>query len=291
MTDLVTQYLSFFSRPNASSTVNRVKYQLHKFTWHLHALGVFSCGAVRLDHVTGWLSLLKEKGMSGRYLHQYACVLRGFFNWLLEEGFILVNPLPEDLDIKQKEYTPRAFPSPAATRLLLQSVTEGGRCPLRNRAIMELCYGAGLRRGELHHLNVSDIRSDWLKVRGKGDRERLVPLGTRARQWIGMYMRTERLRLLERFNPLEEALFLNQRGSRLGIQSYSYLMTYKRPEGKSWTLHSLRHACATHMLANGANVRVLQKLLGHKNLSSTQVYTRVEVSSLRKLLSKYHPRG
>ena len=161
----------------------------------------------------------------------------------------------------------------------------------RNRAILELCYGSGLRRGELFKLNARDIKGDWLSVIGKGNRERLIPLRSKAKAWLKIYMQGERTQLINKFNPYEEALFLNLYGNRLGLQSYTYIVTYGRPKDKKWTLHSFRHACATHMLENGANIRVLQKLLGLKKLSSIQVYTRVEVSSLKEVLKKFHPRG
>jgi site-specific recombinase XerD len=168
---------------------------------------------------------------------------------------------------------------------------DGMLYPGRNRAILELCYGSGLRRGELHGLNMADVHDSWLRVIGKGNRERMVPLGSKAKMWLNVYIRKERTLLTGKNNPLEEALFLNRFGNRLGLQMYSYIVTYKRPKDAKWTLHSFRHACATHMLENGASIRVIQKMLGHKKLSSTQVYTRVEVSSLKEVLKKYHPRG
>ena len=190
---------------------------------------------------------------------------------------------------KRLESIPKAVPNKKQAVKFIDTLQEETRFPDRNRAIIELCYGSGLRRGELYGLSLADICGSWLRVIGKGDQERLVPLGGKAKTWINTYIRGERRLLAGKHNPLEEALFLNQYGYRLGIQMYSYLVSTRRPVDARWTLHSFRHACATHMLENGASIRVLQKMLGHKKLSSTQIDTRVEVSSLKEVLKKYQP--
>jgi integrase/recombinase XerD len=142
---------------------------------------------------------------------------------------------------------------------------------------------------ELRNLNLSDVLSDSLRIRGKGGKERIVPLGSVAQKWIETYQYGERLQIVKRRNPLEDALFVSERGKRMSTQSYQRIFhVLNAPKGLS--LHSLRHACATHMLRNGASVMVLMKLLGHANVSTTQIYTKVDTSDLHRVLDNYHPR-
>ena len=128
-----------------------------------------------------------------------------------------------------------------------------------------------------------------LRVRGKGSRDRLVPVGRHARRWLQRYIDGERAAALEDAPP-EAALFVGIEGKRLQPTGYSQILK-KGKLNRTTTLHGLRHACATHMLRNGASIRVLQKLLGHCQLSSTQIYTKVDGNDLRNLIDQYHPRA
>jgi len=290
MNELVKQYLFFFSCKNAATTANRVGYQLRAFVRYFEARNLHGFYQLEANHLLKWNSYLKSKYHKRTVASKHSAV-KGLLTWLTNENYFLVNPWPEYLQIKQGDALPRAYPSKKSAVQFLNHIHETTLFSDRNRAILELCYSSGLRRGELYQLNARDIKGDWLKVTGKGNRERLVPLGSKAKSWLSLYLKGERMGLLKRYNCQEEALFLNLYGSRLGLQSFSHIVRNSRPQNSKWTLHSFRHACATHMLENGAGIRVLQKLLGHKKLSSTQVYTRVEMSSLKKVLEMYHPRG
>lgn len=271
-------------------TVTRITYVLGMFeTWICDTEKLHYWYEVSADHIARWVAM-KSRTVQIRTLFFYRDEVRQFFRWLYDAEYLLVNPWDESLESKRPPYKMRRAPSVAQAETILQKVVEQRHNALRDRAILEIVYGCGLRRREVAQLNISDMREEWLKVRGKGDRERLVPLGAQARQWITLYMKEDRSEIVLQKNIYEEALFLTREGTRLGVASYGYILS-KHNLSKVTTLHGFRHACATHMLRNGANIRLLQKLLGHKKLSSTELYTKVDTRSMKRALSLYHPRG
>ena len=290
MDEPLSVYLAALQARVLPETAARVGHQLRGFLRFLTSSSIFSLSEIGSESISHWIQSLRARGIKPITLRGYVGPVQGFLGFLYREGYLLVNPWPAEWRMKRVAYLPRQVPSEkAAAQMLERALTESG-CPLRDRALLELAYGSGLRRGELWRLNVSDIRGDFLRVLGKGNRERLVPLGGRAKAALWHYIRTERQRKVERFNPAEEALFISWLGRRLALQSYSYVVSRHRGKSKI-TLHSFRHACATHMLKNGASIRVIQKLLGHRRLSTTQIYTRLDMIDLRKVLEKHHPRG
>ncbi|MBN1575804.1 MAG: tyrosine-type recombinase/integrase [Chitinispirillaceae bacterium] len=240
------------------------------------------------QRIEAWIVDLRARKMKPASVYAYVSTVRRFFAVLHREGYLQVNPWPDYITTKRPEYSLRVVPTPKATAELLEAADDAAY-PCRTRAILEVAYGCGLRRMELRNLNVSDVLADSLRIRGKGGKERIVPLGTAARTWLEKYQYGERLQIVKKYNPLEDALFVSELGRRLSLPSYSLILR-KLGASKGLSLHSLRHACATHMLRNGASVLVLQKLLGHSSVNTTQLYTRVETSDLLRLLDKYHPR-
>jgi len=186
-------------------------------------------------------------------------------------------------------YETRVIPDKKATLSVVQAAGRHDTLAVRNRAIIELCYSLGLRRAEIRSLNVRDSRENEVRVIGKGNKERIVPFGKQARKWIDKYIHGERRTVVNRHNPLEEALFVGRGGKRLCLGAYNVIL--KKQVKSPFRLHSFRHACASHMLENGANIMVIQKLLGHEQLSTTQKYTHVQVEHLEQMLEKCHPRG
>ena len=164
---------------------------------------------------------------------------------------------------------------------ILEALDGDGPLPLRNRALVELVYSAGLRSREAIDLDLRDVdfEQELLHVRGKGGKERTVPLGEEAAHWLGRYVRTARPELAR---GAEDALFLSARGRRLDTSALRRLVPHP---------HRLRHAFATHLLEGGADLRVIQELLGHSSLSTTQVYSHVDGRRLRKVYDRSHPRS
>jgi integrase/recombinase XerD len=290
MRNRLEQYLQVLAGRCAPLTVKRVRVVLDGFISWLWERGLTQWYELTPEHVRGWASW-KAGSVRPATLFYYKREVRALLQWLYRGEYLLVNPWDETLDCKRLPYNPRRTPTVAQAGDVLEQVGRGeGRCIARDRAILELAYSSGLRRKEIQRLNLADIREDWLRVRGKGDRERLVPLGWHAKQWLLRYIGRERTRAAQLRTGREPALFLTWYGTRLGTDAYGSIL-------KRWglthicTLHGLRHACATHMLRNGADIRLLQRLLGHRKLSSTQIYTRVDRTDLARMLAERHPRG
>ena len=248
--------------------------------------------AQRAD-LLGYLTQRVDNGARPRTTARLLSSLRRFYQYLLREGCLetdpsaqidapkLGRPLPKSLTESEVEALLQA---PDATRFL----------GLRDRAMLELLYASGLRVSELIALLVSQInlRQGVLRVVGKGDKERLVPLGEEAADWLVRYLEQTRPVLLR--GRMSDALFVTQRGTSMTRQAFWYLIKrYARRAGITASLspHGLRHSFATHLLNHGADLRVLQMLLGHSNLSTTQIYTHVARERLKGVHATHHPRG
>lgn len=219
--------------------------------------------------------------------------VRSFHRFLLREGDAARDPTAAVVRPRLPRSLPRPLPVDDVLKLLA-TPPEDTLAGLRDRAVLETLYGGGLRVSELVGLDVDDIDLDEGSVRvfGKGSKERDVPLGTYATDALAAYLRRARPGLAARATRGE--LFLNQRGGRLTRQSVSRLLTaYARRAGitKRVTPHTLRHSFATHLLEGGADVRVVQELLGHASVSTTQVYTLVTKEHLREVYYTAHPRA
>ena len=219
--------------------------------------------------------------------------VRSFHRFLLREGVTDRDPA---VGVPQPRL-PRSLPRPLPVedvRRLLEAPDEGSPTGLRDRAILELLYGSGLRISELTGLDVDDLdlEEGSVRVLGKGGKEREVPLGSFGRDSIGAYLTRGRPALSSA--ATRGAVFLNARGGRLSRQSCARLLgRYVRLAGieRRVTLHTLRHSFATHLLEGGADVRVVQELLGHASVATTQIYTLVTARHLREVYEEAHPRA
>jgi integrase/recombinase XerD len=219
--------------------------------------------------------------------------VRSFHRFLLREGITERDPAA----VVPQPRLPRSLPRPLPVeevRRLLEAPDEDSATGLRDRAIMELLYGSGLRISELTGLDVDDVdlEEGSLRVLGKGGKEREVPLGSFGRDAVGTYLTRGRPALAT--GDGRGALFLNARGGRLSRQSCARsLGRYVRQAGieRRVTLHTLRHSFATHLLEGGADVRVVQELLGHASVTTTQIYTLVTSQHLREVYETSHPRA
>jgi integrase/recombinase XerD len=219
--------------------------------------------------------------------------VRSFHRFLLREG---VTDLDPAAGVPQPRL-PRSLPRPIPVedvRRLLEAPDEGTPTGIRDRAILELLYGSGLRISELTGLDVDDLdlEEGSVRVLGKGGKEREVPLGSFGREAVGAYLTRGRPALAT--SSTRGAVFLNARGGRLSRQSCARLLgRYVRLAGieRRVTLHTLRHSFATHLLEGGADVRVVQELLGHASVATTQIYTLVTARHLREVYEESHPRA
>jgi len=254
-----------------------------------------NCGALRPEKIDllilrGWLADLYRRGLSPVSIRRKVAALRAFLNHLHKEGKLAVQLARLIASPKASETVPRVM-TPEQTNNLLDGTNGLERRNLvRDQAILEVLYGCGIRAGELAGLNLEDvdIEGGWLRVRGKGRKERQVPLTRKAAEAIGRY-------LIERKTLNEHgALFLNQSGGRLSDRSIRRLVKFYATAvmgDSSVHPHSLRHAYATHLLSGGADLRSIQELLGHAQLSTTQRYTKVSLEDLLAVYDRSHPRA
>lgn len=289
MNELMERYHQTLKRRMSPATYDTERYIVPEFLLFLKGKDV-NLSDVNRQILEAWLEFLSSvKNNSPRTLEKKISRIRGFFKWLVDEDKLLVSPVPEKFHNIRPKPRLRKVPDKFSTFVILEQAGNSQRFPLRNRAILELCYSTGLRRSELWSLNVSDVLDDEIRVTGKGNKERIVPPGQKAVKYLNAYIRVERRDIVRRHDPLEKALFLSRDGKRLNKRTYNAIL--KEQVKSPYGLHSFRHACATHMLKNGANIVVLQKLLGHEKLNTTQQYTRVEVGTLQEMLEECHPRG
>ncbi|MDT8895121.1 site-specific tyrosine recombinase XerD [Halomonas sp. I1] len=240
-----------------------------------------------------WLDERREAGYKLRSNARLLSSLRRFYHWALSDGLIEHDPLAE---IRLPRVTP-SLPNTleeGEVERLLEAPDVDTELGLRDRAMLEVLYGAGLRVTELVGLTTDalNLRQGVVRVRGKGDKERLVPLGEEAVDWLTRYLRRARGALMR--DVTRPALFPGRGDACLTRQAFWYrIKAHARRAGieRSLSPHTLRHAFATHLLNHGANLRVVQLLLGHSDLSTTQIYTHVAQVRLEALHAEHHPRG
>lgn len=271
---------------NASSlTVFAYRRSIERFLGYLSEVGVDFPQKV---HIRRYLQIL-SKDLSARSVARHISALRGYYKFLLRRGFISYNPFDFVKAPKFRSSLPVFLREEEVAKLL--GVVDGeGRIARRNRAILEVLYGCGLRASEVSGLNVGDVDfgNGLLLVRGKGGYQRLVPFGLQVGGAISVYMELWGLEV-----GGGGPLFLNSRGGRLSVRSvHKVVRDCGREAGIKFSVspHMLRHSFATHLLNRGADLRYVQELLGHRSISTTQIYTHISIEQLRKVYFEYHPR-
>jgi integrase/recombinase XerD len=251
-------------------------------------------------HLNSYLVHLKKyTEQKASSLRQTVSRIRRFFKWLYASNRALAD-IAEDLQLPKANHTLPSVPTEAAIARIIDGVDTEKAIGVRDRAILETLYATGIRHGELYRLNMSDFDGRTLRIReGKGRRERIVPLTENASSWIERYIATSRVELMSgtywgkgrsrKKRPVTNptALFLSVTGRRLSYpQIWSIVKRASEAARIDATVHTFRHACATHLLRHGASLRHIQKLLGHSSLDTTQIYTQVEISDIKKAVGK-----
>ncbi len=237
---------------------------------------------------------LKERNYANTTLARKVAAAKSFFAFMMAEGKIKKNPMENITSPKVGKSLPDAISIAQVRQLMEQPAKTEATEAKRDRAMLELLYASGMRASELVSLNVNDVNTSECTVRcfGKGNKERLVPVYPQAAKVVEEYVKQARPRLVH--NDTEQALFVNQRGERLTRQGlWQILKAYAKSAGlgKQITPHTLRHSFATHMLSGGADLRSVQEMLGHANISTTQIYTHLSSEHIRRTYDKAHPRA
>lgn len=250
-----------------------------------------------IDHVfvRGFLSSLHEAGLSKVSIARALAAVRSMYKWLAREGLVKQNPAKLVATPRLPKKLPRVPTMEEMNGLLNAELTEHAAFPERDKAIFELLYGCGLRNSELTGIELSDIQeaNGVILVRGKGKKQRYVPLEGAAEEALRAY-RTERQKLLNAAGKSTRKLFINRRGGPLTTRSVGRIVKQiatARGLPPDIHPHTLRHAFGTHMLAEGADLRAIQELLGHERLSTTQKYTQLSMTQVMDVYDKTHPRA
>ncbi|WP_220739876.1 site-specific tyrosine recombinase XerD [Leuconostoc miyukkimchii] len=249
----------------------------------------------QIDHVVilSWLGQLNELGKSNNSVIRMVTSLRKFFGYLFQEKIVLHNPMLDVKPPKKAEHLPSIL-SVEEIDALLNVPTEQTPLGVRNRTLIEVLYATGLRVSELVNLKMSDLHLQLglIQTIGKGDKERIIPIGEVAAEWLEKYFSSSRLALLK--EKESQFVFLNDRGdqlSRQGVWKIIKKLVLAAGINKDVSPHTLRHSFATHILENGADLRIVQELLGHADISTTQIYTHISKKRLSEVYDNFHPRA
>lgn len=276
----------------ATNTILAYRRDLVKYVQFLEMRKVLPIAATRSD-VVDFLSSLYKRGLDSRSVGRHLVTIRNFYRFCLSDGLITVDPAIDIESPKIVQGLPHFLSVAEVDRLLAQPDTSTP-LGLRDKAMIELMYSTGLRVSELCGLRVSDIQMNLGSLRciGKGNKERIVPAGRKAIEVVGAYLRDVRPKLLgEGVSPY---LFLGQRGRKIDrIEFWRLLRDYgaKANLRESLNPHMLRHSFATHLLDRGADLRAVQLMLGHADISTTQIYTHVVEERLKQVYRAHHPRA
>jgi integrase/recombinase XerD len=254
-----------------------------------------SIEALTRADLEGHVRDLMAEGRSPRSVARAVACYRGFFRFLVIDGRLTVNPADDLRPPRAWKVLPRYLAVEDVDRLMEQPIVNTPR-GLRDRALIELLYATGMRVSELLSLRPADVNleASYLTCSGKGNKQRIVPIGDEAGDWVKRYLREGRSALLgKRSSP---RLFVNAKGGGHGLTRVGFwkiLKSYARQAGltKGLSPHMLRHSFATHLLERGADLRAIQMMLGHADLSTTQIYTHVLEQRMRSIYDKFHPRA
>ena len=294
--ELIEEYLRFtrIERGLAQNSIKSYRFDLKEFESFLLAEKKISF-AVDSFTIDYFLAKLRDEQKSNNSISRMISTLRKFYQWLLRERFITVDPMQVIDSPKPKRHLPVVLSVNEVNALLKQPETSTD-LGIRDQAMLETMYATGVRVSELINLKPDSLHLDLhiIQVIGKGNKERLIPIGDVAIHWIKRYMDEVRDQQLLKAGVYSDILFLNNHGKSLSRQGvWKLIKKYVLQAGitKEVTPHTMRHTFATHLLENGADLRIVQELLGHSDISTTQIYTHISKSRMMEVYQKAHPRA
>lgn len=295
MNGLVEQFLDYVSFERGLSPNTRSAYQadLRALVMFLESVNVFSFNDVTRKHLLDFMMAERDRGVSVNTVARRLVAIKVFFSFLVREGLLAKN-VTEAMDSPKLWKVLPGVMSVKDVDRLLQAPAGNDRISIRDKAILELMYATGMRVSE-----IADLEMDWmnlaegyLRCTGKGNKVRVVPFGAKAGDCLRVYLRDARPLFLK--EKMSRHVFLTYRGSQFSRKGiWKMIKSYAKRAGVAPDVHphTLRHSFASHLLANGAPLRVIQEMLGHADITTTQVYTHVDQGRLRSVHSKFHPRA
>jgi integrase/recombinase XerD len=296
MTDYLQQYLNYirFEKNLSDNSVSSYKNDLVRYINYLRTQKIDRPENIQPKHIHRLLQLLSELGLSTTTLARNLSSIRSFHLFLIAEDLIATDPSEHIDGPKLRRHLPSVLTFDEIEKIC-ESIPTSDSLGLRDRAMIEVLYACGLRISELLSLLFREIyfKEEYIRIFGKGSKERLVPISSRALSWVHKYIELSRP-LLDKHQRSNGIVFLNVRGtglSRMGF--WKILQKYIRESGirKDIHPHTFRHSFATHLLEGGADLRAVQEMLGHTDISTTQIYTHLDRSYLQQEYRHYHPRA
>jgi integrase/recombinase XerD len=292
----IRNYLEFLrlEKNLSPQTLISYKFDFAKYRRYLIDSGVRAASNVTEEHIGKFLAVLHRRDLTARSVARILSTIRGFHRYLVGEEEVKDDPTQIIDSPKQEKNLPEVLTIAEVDEILKQP-NISSRLGIRDRAILETLYATGIRVSELVFMKQLNFMVDdgLILVYGKGSKERLVPIGRSARQWIEEYQKQSRVHLAKA-GKSQDYLFLNIRGTKLTrdmirklVEKYSLAAGI----GKKVHPHTFRHSFATHMLEGGADLRAVQEMLGHADISTTQIYTHIDREYLKEVHKTFHPRG
>lgn len=294
MIELIDEFLSYLSveRGLSNNTLSSYKRDLSNFFGYIKKRRIVSIGKVTRQMITSFMLSEKDRGLSANSISREVACLKSFFKFLVRENKIKDNitsviespklwkKLPSALDLSEVEK-------------LLKAPNIREPMGVRDKAMLELIYATGMRVSELINLKMDDLNMGvgFIKCLGKGQKERVVPFGSKAKEWLVRYLDKSRASFLKK--KVSNFLFLTRLSRPMSRQMFWKIIkkyAVKARIKKDIMPHSLRHSFATHILERGADLRVVQEMLGHSDISTTQIYTHINKERLKSIHHKFHPR-
>lgn len=274
------------------STAKSYRYDLQQFFGHIREMGITSTDKIDQKTICGYTGYLKEKGKSPSTISRFLASLRSFYHYLMAEGITDSNPVAGVKIARDKARLPEVLTN-GEVNLLLDQPKSTDFKGMRDKAMMEILYATGIRVSELVSLNIHDINLDFgvLSCSNNG-KNRIIPVYSAAVEAVRVYLSAAKIYRIEEGG--DAALFINLNGGRLTRQGFwKIIKNYSLQAGirKRITPHTLRHSFAAHLLENGADLKSVQEMLGHADISSTQVYAKLIKSRYEQVYKKCHPRA
>ena len=295
MLDLIHAYENYLTKVKQASnnTVSSYMRDIRQFSeWLQHSEGTDILNATQLN-ISGYLAFLQEQGKSGATVSRTLASLKNFYAYVVSTGFLETSPVAPDIHVDRGEKKLPQILSGKEVELLLAQPSGADSKGLRDKAMLEVMYATGIRVTELIDLNVDDVNLELGVIKcSSAKKSRVIPLYPAALRALSVYIKEVRMLLVA--DPIENARFVIIGGARMSRQGvWKILKFYQSKAGieKEITPHTLRHSFAVHLLENGADLGSLQELMGHSDISSTQMYTHMVNQKLKSVYEKCHPKA
>ncbi len=298
MLNFIKEYLIVLKieRNLSDNTITSYNIDLTKFINYLEEKKIDDLNKVTYSTITSFFEEKRKEGITPQTSSRYLSSLKGFFLFLLKQNYIEQNPTIKLSSTKKERNLPAVLTFDEIEVILNQpSVEPNNKLGIRDKSILETMYSSGLRVSELLNLKISDLflEEDIIRVLGKGSKQRLVPIGSSAKHWLNEYFKNSRHKLANNLKS-KNIIYLNSRGSKLSrmavwkiVRKYCEMANIE----KEVHPHTFRHSFATHLLEGGADLRAVQEMLGHADISTTQIYTHIDREYVKQIHKDFHPRG